>query len=250
MRPVCWNSAISASLRPRMRSRLRAASSPLSAERRSFCAAVRSFCDCCHSLSATALPSYRSLFRRSTICARLSCERALFSAEIAAMKSFCACTMSVASMVNSGWPAATLSPGRAEQLGDASRIGREDRRRAVLVDRDLALGGALGVERPLLDRLDRQRRPFGVARTIEARVALLGLAGQLGIDQLDALRLARQPDDRAAGDEQQRRHRGGLLAPRQRRPRLMGPGQVFVQPRAPRVWDVSPRLPRPRRPVQ
>jgi len=38
-------------------------------------------------------------------------ERVLFSAVEAVMKSFCACTMSVASTVNSGWPSVTMSPG-------------------------------------------------------------------------------------------------------------------------------------------
>ncbi len=43
-------------------------------------------------------------------------EWALFNAVEAAMKSFCACTMSVASTVNSGWPTRTISPGLTNSL--------------------------------------------------------------------------------------------------------------------------------------
>ena len=50
------------------------------------------------------------------ISASLSCERALFIAVMAAMKSFCACTVSVASTTNSGWPVTTASPGLANSF--------------------------------------------------------------------------------------------------------------------------------------
>jgi hypothetical protein len=40
----------------------------------------------------------------------------LFKAVVAAMKSFCACTVSAASITNSGWRCVTLSPGRTNSL--------------------------------------------------------------------------------------------------------------------------------------
>ena len=99
--------------------------------------------------------------RLSMIWARLSFERALLSAVEAVMKSFCACTMSVASTANNGWPTRDDVAGLREQLDDPAGIGREDRGRAILVDCDLAFGHVLGAEHPLLDGFDRQRRPLG-----------------------------------------------------------------------------------------
>jgi hypothetical protein len=70
-----------------------------------------------------------------------------------------------------------------KQLGDAPRIGREDRCRAILVDRNLALGDMLGPEFLPLNGLGRERRPFRLARPVEP-LAALGLAGELGIGRL------------------------------------------------------------------
>jgi hypothetical protein len=50
------------------------------------------------------------------ISARFFAERVLFRPVEAAMKSFCACTMSVASTVNNGWPTVTVSPGLTNSL--------------------------------------------------------------------------------------------------------------------------------------
>ena len=120
----------------------------------------------------------------SLICARLSPERALFSAVEAVMKSFCACTMSVASIVNSGWPTVTDLAGLDEKLGDAAGIRRKHRRRTIFVDRDLALGHMLGAKHLLLAGFDCQRRPLGgtrieqPARTLRlARHRTVGVAG-------------------------------------------------------------------------
>ena len=54
--------------------------------------------------------------RFSTICARLSLERALFSALSAATKSFNPCTVSVASTMNSACPRSTVSLGFTRSL--------------------------------------------------------------------------------------------------------------------------------------
>ncbi len=68
--------------------------------------------------------------------------------------------MSVASTVNSVCPWVTISPGLTNSLRDPARIGREDRRGAVLVDRDLAFGHVLGAECLLLAGFHCQRRPL------------------------------------------------------------------------------------------
>ena len=60
-----------------------------------------------------------------------------------------------------------------QQLGEPAGIGREHRRRAILIDRDLAFGDVFGPERPFGDGLDGQAGPFGWSR----RVALPALAG-------------------------------------------------------------------------
>ena len=65
---------------------------------------------------------------------------------MAAMKSFCACTVSAASIMNSGWPLLDAVARPRQQFGDPAGIGRKHRRRAILVDRDLALGDVLGAE--------------------------------------------------------------------------------------------------------
>ena len=46
------------------------------------------------------------------------------------------------------------------QPGHPPGVGRKDRRRFVLVDRDLAFGDVLGAERHRLDRLHAERRPL------------------------------------------------------------------------------------------
>ena len=59
--PFSFNAATSSSVKPTMRSRARAASSDISAERMSFWAPTSWPCACCHSFSAAALPSYEIL---------------------------------------------------------------------------------------------------------------------------------------------------------------------------------------------
>ena len=55
--PLACNDAISSSVKPTMRRRERVASSVISPERRSFCAATSAASAACHSLSGAALPS-------------------------------------------------------------------------------------------------------------------------------------------------------------------------------------------------
>ena len=65
--------------------------------------------------------------------------------------------------------------GLGHQPGHPPGIGRIDRRRMILVDRDLAFGHVLGAERLGRHRLDAERRPLlGVGR-IGARVRLAWL---------------------------------------------------------------------------
>ena len=72
---------------------------------------------------------------------------------------------------------------RVARLGHQPRhppgIGRIDRRRMILVDGDLAFGGVLGPEHLGRHRLDAERRPLR-RRRLEAR-GPLGLAGQFGV---------------------------------------------------------------------
>ena len=75
--PICSSFEISASVRPTMRRRARAASSVVSADRKSFSALASCASAACRSLDGAALPSWRSRTRFSTICARLCCERCL-----------------------------------------------------------------------------------------------------------------------------------------------------------------------------
>src|SRR5215470_12553692 len=205
MTPLSWNCVISSSVLPRIRNRLRVASSATCAVRRSFCAAWLAASAVCRSRSGPALLSNSLRFWPSTIWARLSAARALFSEAMAAMKSFFACTMSVASTVNRGWPAVTMSPG-FENLDDASRIGREHQRRAILVDGELAFGDVLGAEHLADHRLDGERRPLGLGRTIQA-VRAARLAGDFGLGNGDLLRVLGIDDERDGADaEQQNAH--------------------------------------------
>ena len=70
-----------------------------------------------------------------------------------------------------------------QKLGDPAGIGREHRRGAILIDRDLALGDIFGAEGPLGDRLKRQAGPFGRRRGV-ALQSLAGLARHLGMSGL------------------------------------------------------------------
>ena len=120
--------------------------------------------------------------------------------------------------------------GLDEQLGDAAGIGGEDRRRAVLVDRDLAFGHALAAEHALLRLLDRQRRPLGgggmeqAARGLDRRRRVATIDGRAR----RRMRLGR-PDDRGAGDHE--KHNDECLqTSRQRthpKPGAMGMGGHF-----------------------
>jgi hypothetical protein len=91
--------------------------------------------------------------------------------------------------------------GLDEQLEDPSGIRREDRRRAVLVDRDLAFGHALGLEHPLLHRLDRQRRPL---RGGWIEHATLGLIRKFAWPDIGSSvrALGRQPDQRSGDSDE------------------------------------------------
>ena len=107
--------------------------------RMSFCAAIRSaLAPVAIPSRGAALPSYRSRCRFSTISARSSCERALFRAAMAAMKSFCGCTTSGLSISNSGSPRFTMSPTLAISRIDAAGKRRQHRRAGVVVEGDLA----------------------------------------------------------------------------------------------------------------
>jgi hypothetical protein len=54
--------------------------------------------------------------------------------------------------------------GPGDQLADPAGIGREHRRRGVLVDRDLAVGRALVTEGDLTHRGELEARPLRLAR--------------------------------------------------------------------------------------
>ena len=106
-------------------------------------------------------------------------------------------------------PALHHVAGLGHQPGHPPGIGRKDRRRAILVDRDLAFGDVLGPERHRLDRLHAERRPLRRRRR-KARDAL-GLAGDLGVRRSAATLGARpvlrhqHDDDRRHGQRRRRR---------------------------------------------
>ena len=90
-----------------------------------------------------------------------------------------------------------------QQLGDPSRIGREHRRRAILVDRDLALGDLFGAEAAFGDGLNGQARPFGGARRVALR-SLAGLARDFRMSRLGAAELGKSVEARADCTRHQR----------------------------------------------
>ena len=103
--------------------------------------------------------------------------------------------------------------GLDEQLGDAAGIGREDRRRAIFVDGDLAFGHVLGAEHSLLGGFHRQRRPLR-GGGIEQPPRPLRLARDCGVHVgrfAGRLRLDR-PDHGGASDDE--RHDDQRLHPR------------------------------------
>ena len=96
-----------------------------------------------------------------------------------------------------------------QQFGDPAGIGRKHRRRAVLVDRDLAFGDMLFPEGALGDRLDGQAGPFGRGRGV-ALQPLAGLAGHLRM-ALACSGNMQEPKQGRARKHQQRRGNGQLL---------------------------------------
>ena len=59
-----------------------------------------------------------------------------------------------------------------QELHDAARIGREDRRRTILVDGDLAFGDVLGTKYLLVRGLESEARPFRIGRHEARGIAL------------------------------------------------------------------------------
>ena len=91
--------------------------------------------------------------------------------------------------------------GPGEKPGDPDGIGREHRRRAVLVDGDLAFGDVFDAETPFRDGLNGQAGPFGRARCVAAQT-LAGLARPSRMPALWAADLGIAPSSRAAERQQ------------------------------------------------
>ena len=100
-----------------------------------------------------------------------------------------------------------------QQLGEPAGIGREHRRRAILVDRDLAFGDVFSPERPFGDRLNGQAGPFGRGRRV-ALQSLAGLAGDIRMLGLAVADLGKAVDRRAG--KRQNGHGHGPLPPAKR----------------------------------
>ena len=81
------------------------------------CAVARSTWLCCQSFSARAWALYRSCVRASLVCAMRNWAWAVRSVATAAIRSFCACTNSLAWMANSGWPCLHDVAGLGEHAG-------------------------------------------------------------------------------------------------------------------------------------
>ena len=181
-----------------MRSRLRAAASAISAERRSPCAPTRSDCACSRSLSAPPRIASSSFCRFSTCCASCSRDFAFSTPATAVTRSFWPCTNSLASIANSGAPRSTMIARLGDQPADAAGVGREDRRGGVVVDRDLAVGRALVAERDLAHRRRASGSPTACRsagkRRRRRRVAFSGrataLPGPLSSSQTPAISAA------------------------------------------------------------
>ncbi len=75
--------------------------------------------------------------------------------------------------------------GLDQQLRHAAGIGREHRRRGVLVDGDLAFGDVLGAELLLLGRFEGEARPLRIGRREAPRIFLRGLRWLGGFCVLD-----------------------------------------------------------------
>ena len=102
---------------------------------------------------------------------------------------------------------AVARPG--QQFGDPARVRRKHRRRAILVDRDLAFGHVLGPEGSLGNRLNGQAGPFGRARSV-ALQSLAGLAGDFGM-LLRCPADMHKPIESSADNRQQGRANGQLF---------------------------------------
>ena len=198
MRSVFSSLAISSSERPRMRSRLRAAASAISAERMSPCAFTRSDCACSRSLSAPPLIASSSFCRFSTCLGELQPRLRLVDAGDGGDQVVLALHELARLDREQRRAALDMIAGPGDQLADAAGVGREDRRGGVVVDRDLAVGGALVAERDLAHGGEPQARPLRVARPESA----VGVTRRLlGPRDRVALSAVEQPE---SGD--QRRH--------------------------------------------
>ena len=82
----------------------------------------------------------------------------------AVTRSFWPCTYSLASIANNGRAALDVVARLGDQAADPAGVGREDRRRGVLVDGDLAVGRALVAEGDLAHRRELEARPLRLAR--------------------------------------------------------------------------------------
>ena len=157
------------SVKPRMRSLLRAASSAVCDERMSFCAWIRVAWPADNPSAARPCPRNKSLARLSWISARSSADFALFMRghrrDEIVLRLHGVGGLDREQRLALG---RRSSPGLRQKLGDPAGIGREHRRRAILVDRDLAFGDVLGPEGLVVDRLDGQARPFGTASACSA----------------------------------------------------------------------------------
>ena len=168
--PCSWKAAISASVLPRMVRRLRTASSDAFGRARS----ARS-----DEVVLGVLPFLKGErpSPRKVLLALLDGlgerERVFATAPTAAIRSFCACTMSVASIVKRACPFSTMSPasreGGSRGPNRARRQGSHDPRRPRS-----CLPSRARAERHRLDRLHAERRPLRRRRHKRARCAWPG----------------------------------------------------------------------------
>ena len=122
------------------------------------------------------MPSNRSLARLSCNCARSSADLALFIRGHRGDEIVLRLNVVGGLDHEQRLALATLIARPGQKFGDPAGIGREHRRRAIFIDRDLAFGDVFGAEAAFGNGLDGQARPFGGAR----RVALQSLAGLAG----------------------------------------------------------------------
>ena len=206
---------MASSLRPRIFSLLRAASSAVCDERMSFCAWIRVACDLLVILQRHRLALEQILgagvLQLREIERRLGLVQAGHGGDEIVLRLHRIGGFDHEQRL----PLRDGVAGLRQQPDHPAGIGREHRRRAILIDGDLAFGDVLGPEVVLGHGLDGQARPFGRRRRVAAR-PFTGLARHVGIPRLCPAEL-RKAEPGRPGEPQQGRANDPFFSAKQLR---------------------------------